>query len=179
MARKAYDDQILKLAARLEPEADTVVRGRGKRSKLYRWLFVRADDFQIMLEEHQPSWTSVAKALIETEDARDGFGKPPSPERVRKAWLDVRQAKGWSTKASARERSAATPPPAPVLSPSPTEAKRTFGTATLRGHDPTKKPPPSVPVVTPERPPPTDPDKLLADFIGKPTTGSRFTPKRD
>lgn len=113
MPRKV-PDEIQKMAARLEPSTGG---GRGKRSELFRWIYDRADSFQTMLNEHQPSWESVAKVFADTK-VRDGSGKLPSAERVRKAWLDVRQAKGWATKKAQAQSNAVVPAPAAVPSSS-------------------------------------------------------------
>ena len=86
--------QKMRLIARTEPSP---VGGRGRRSKLFLWLSSRSDDFQAFLDEQQPSWTTIAKAFEGTE-VSDGTGKPPSAARVRKAWLEVRQAKGLAEK---------------------------------------------------------------------------------
>ena len=80
-----------------DTELDEVVRflasgshGRGRRSPLYRWLNVRAEAFQTMLHEMQPTWQAVAEALA-AQGLVDGAGKPPTAERVRQTWLKVRQ----------------------------------------------------------------------------------------
>ena len=157
----------IKMSAQAEPKS---VGGRGKRSKLFRWLFARADEFQALLDEHQPSWTTIANAFDGT-DVSDGSGKKPSPERVRKAWLEVRQAKGL---ALAKKRP---PPPLPIRSPEEVraseiqaETRPSFGTARLRGHDPAQTPVP-IPIATPEKPPRADPDEVIARFVGKPPKG--------
>jgi hypothetical protein len=66
-------------------------RRRGRRSPLYRWLNARADAFQMMLLEMQPTWQAVAGALA-AQGLVDGTGKPPTAERVRQTWFKVRQS---------------------------------------------------------------------------------------
>jgi hypothetical protein len=86
--RRNPDDELAELARTL-----TAARGgRGRRSPLFRWLNVRADAFQTLLNETQPSWQSVAEGLA-ARGIRDGAGKPPTAERVRKAWLEVRRVR--------------------------------------------------------------------------------------
>jgi hypothetical protein len=86
--RRNPDDELAELARNL-----TAARGgRGRRSPLFRWLNARADAFQTLLNETQPSWQSVAEGLA-AQGIRDGAGKPPTAERVRKAWLEVRRVR--------------------------------------------------------------------------------------
>jgi hypothetical protein len=103
----ARDEQIQKMAARLAAADPQTGGGRGRRSPLYRWLFARAEDFRALLDEQHPVWADVAKSLIET-DAVDPNGQVPSAERVRKAWYEVRQAKGWITPKKRPTRSRST-----------------------------------------------------------------------
>jgi hypothetical protein len=75
-------------------------------------MYLRADDLKRVLDDVQPSWESVAAALPDIDEARDGSGKRPNGERVRKTWFEVRQAKGWETPkaATASRRSRAVEP---------------------------------------------------------------------
>jgi hypothetical protein len=66
--------------------------GRGRRSSLARWLHTHHDAFAVMLADKRPVWEDVATALA-AMGLRDGTGKPPIGERVRKAWHDVQQAR--------------------------------------------------------------------------------------
>jgi hypothetical protein len=66
--------------------------GRGRRSSLARWLHTHHDAFAVMLADKRPVWEDVATALA-AMGLRDGTGKPPIGERVRKAWHDVQRAK--------------------------------------------------------------------------------------
>jgi hypothetical protein len=68
----------------------TPVRGRGRQSALTRWLQAHHDEFAAMLLDKQPSWEAVAAGLA-AMGVRDGAHKPPTAERVRKAWWEVRQ----------------------------------------------------------------------------------------
>ncbi len=68
----------------------TPVRGRGRQSPLTRWLQAHHDEFAAMLLDKQPSWEAVAAGLA-AMGVRDGAHKPPTGERVRKAWWEVRQ----------------------------------------------------------------------------------------
>lgn len=95
MIRKA-DNELRLIAKHLRPGA----RNSSARSSLFRWLYERADAFQRLLDDSQPSWKSVADALA-VLDLRDGAGKLPTPVRIRKTWFEVRRAKGWLAKAPA------------------------------------------------------------------------------
>ena len=92
MVRKA-DDELRLIARHLRPGA----RNSSARSSLFRWLHERADAFQRLLDDSQPSWKSVSDALV-LLDLRDGAGKPPTPVRIRRTWFEVRRAKGWLAK---------------------------------------------------------------------------------
>jgi hypothetical protein len=70
--------------------AKTPVRGRGRHSALTRWLQAHHDEFAAMLLDKQPSWEAVAAGLA-AMGVCDGAHKPPTGERVRKAWWEVRQ----------------------------------------------------------------------------------------
>jgi hypothetical protein len=70
--------------------AKTPVRGRGRQSALTRWLQAHHDEFAAMLLDKQPSWEAVAAGLA-AMGVCDGAHKPPTAERVRKAWWEVRQ----------------------------------------------------------------------------------------
>jgi hypothetical protein len=98
MAGKTSDDLRI-LAGRLKAGSG----GRGRRSPVYQWLFKRADAFQRLLDQTQPSWKSVADALAEL-DVRDGTGKHPTAECARQSWDAVKKAK--------RAKSSSRPPPA-------------------------------------------------------------------
>jgi hypothetical protein len=84
MAKRLPDD-LRKIAERLQVNPGF---GRGRRSQLYRWMLVRANDLERMLADLQPSWSSLADALAEA-GLRDGTGNPPNAERCRKTWHAV------------------------------------------------------------------------------------------
>jgi len=44
--------------------------GSGRRSPLFHWLYARADAFQKLLEDTNPSWVSVGLATVEFEGAQ-------------------------------------------------------------------------------------------------------------
>jgi hypothetical protein len=81
-------------------------------------MYSRADDLKKMLDDVRPSWDAVAAVLPTTDDVRDGAGKRPNGERVRKTWFEVRLAKGWDaprhTQAARKSAQASEPtrPPA-------------------------------------------------------------------
>ncbi|MBS0641391.1 MAG: hypothetical protein JSS43_16085 [Proteobacteria bacterium] len=100
------DHELRAISKRLKPGAG----GRGRHSTLYRWLYEHADGFQRLLNDSSPSWDSVADAMT-THGLTDGAGKPPTAERARKTWFEVRRAKGWMV--------AAPLPPAPTATPAP------------------------------------------------------------
>jgi hypothetical protein len=83
-------DDIQALKQHLKPG----LGGRGRRSTLFRWMFKRADAFNRMLNDTQPSWASIADAAVAL-GLTDGAGKRPTAERARKTWFEVRRAKGW------------------------------------------------------------------------------------
>src|ERR1700761_7645230 len=94
--------------------------GRGRRSPLFRWMYSHADDLKQVLDDVQPSWDSVAAALPDIDEIRDGSGKRPNGERVRKTWFEVRQAKGWdvSRSTAALRKSASVGEPPVTVTPS-------------------------------------------------------------
>lgn len=98
-------DQLLKTSA--------IGGGRGRRSPLFRWMHARADDLKKMLDDVRPSWDAVAAVLPQIDEVKDGEGKRPNGERVRKTWFEVRQAKGWD----APKRDKPPAPASPKLTP--------------------------------------------------------------
>jgi hypothetical protein len=118
MTRSADDLRLL--MRHLKPGAS----GRGRRSTLFQWMFQRAPAFARMLDDVQPSWASVAAALT-AQDLTDGAGKPPTAERARKTWFEVKRAKGWllaprpdgMSVPTADTRLSAPPPPLPSIAP--------------------------------------------------------------
>ena len=114
MAAKKPDDLRI-VAARLQ----AVAGGRGRRSPLYQWLFQRADAFQRLLDDTQPSWKSIADALIDL-GIRDGTGKQPNAECVRQAWAAVTKAR--RAKPAPRLESVAPLPRPPPVSTIPSRA---------------------------------------------------------
>lgn len=105
-----FTDELRSITKHLKPG----MGGRGRRSSLFQWMLARADGFQRLLDDTQPSWASVADALA-MQDLRDGSGKPPTAERARKTWFEVRRAKGWHLTPPQQGLTAA-PSPAPVIS---------------------------------------------------------------
>jgi hypothetical protein len=99
-------------------QSGTTGGGRGRRSPLFRWMFSRADDLKKMLDDIHPSWDAVAAVLPQTDEVKDGEGKRPNGERVRKTWFEVRQAKGWAPKEPV-EAKPLDKPTAPASSPQP------------------------------------------------------------
>ena len=74
-------------------------------------MYARADDLKKMLDDVQPSWDAVAAVLPTTDDVKDGSGKRPNGERVRKTWYKVRQAKRWDKPRHTSTAGKATPAP--------------------------------------------------------------------
>lgn len=70
-------------------------RGRGVRSGIFLWLAQRYEKLVVGLSPPAaPYWDGIAEALREKfPDVLDGDGKPPTGERVRKAWHAVRAQK--------------------------------------------------------------------------------------
>jgi hypothetical protein len=96
--------------------AKTPVRGRGRHSALTRWLQAHHDEFAAMLLDKQPSWEAVAAGLA-AMGVRDGAHKPPTAERVRKAWWEVRQHA--AARQSGRTETPGAVQPVPDATPSP------------------------------------------------------------
>lgn len=67
--------------------------GRGRRSRLYFWMFSRAEDLRPLVGH--ATWDSIAASLPDTPDILDGAGKRPSGDRLRKTYYAVALAKGW------------------------------------------------------------------------------------
>lgn len=107
-----FSDELRLITKHLKPG----VGGRGRRSSLFHWMSARADAFQRVLDDTQPSWDSVASALA-AQDLKDGSGKPPTGERARKTWFEVRRAKGWHLMPLQQSQQAAPAPrpPAPLI----------------------------------------------------------------
>ena len=97
MTKKA-DPDLLRMTEQLQASTG----GRGRRSSLFHWLFKRASNFDEMIKDRRPSWSSVAAAAAAL-DLKDGCGHPPTGERTRKTWFEVRRAKGWLDKTPASE----------------------------------------------------------------------------
>jgi hypothetical protein len=93
------------------------VGGRGRHSTLYRWLFDHADAFHRLLTDSEPSWESVAEALA-AHELLDGSGKPPTGDRARKTWYEVRRAKGWHLTGPSPPQIATAAPVSPAPPPS-------------------------------------------------------------
>jgi hypothetical protein len=113
MVRETHDD-LRGIAKRLLPACG----GSGRRSPLFRWLYARADAFQKLLEDTNPSWVSVAEALA-AKGLLDGWGKHPTAERVRLTWFAVRRVKTQAPE-SRETRTVPVPSPTPAhLEPAP------------------------------------------------------------
>jgi hypothetical protein len=123
MARKPPSDDIQTMMGQLL-QAGITGGGRGRRSPLFRWMFSRADDLKKMLDDINPSWDAVAAVLPQTDEVKDGEGKRPNGERVRKTWFEVRQAKGWA-KSPDKPPAPASPPQAKPVSAIPPSAGST------------------------------------------------------
>jgi hypothetical protein len=106
------DVQVLARLLQLPP---TPGGGRGRHSPLYWWMFTRADELRPIFERSQTAWADVAAALPDTADIRDGAGKRPTGDRLRKTWHEVREAKGW--KVAKPVPATATTPAQPVRPP--------------------------------------------------------------
>ena len=102
-------------------------RGRGARSGIYLWLTHRYAQLAPNLNPPAaPYWEGIAAALREKfPDVLDGDGKPPTADRVRKAWHSVRtekQAEAAGQPIPRRRRSGEGEAPAskgPVSAPAP------------------------------------------------------------
>lgn len=73
----------------------------GRHSPLYTWLRARHDTLAATIEADGPSWPTIAASLAKA-GLTDGTGKPPTPERARKCWHQVKK-----DVAAAREKAAA------------------------------------------------------------------------
>lgn len=116
MARKPSTD-IQLLAQLLQPATGG---GRGRRAPLYWWLYARAEEIRPLLASIRPSWENFAAVLPDINEVRDGSGKRPSGERLRKTWFEVCQAKGWVPKPTVMSRTPAPASPSPPTADLPT-----------------------------------------------------------
>jgi hypothetical protein len=91
---KEPSPDVQDLAHRLSQKTGHI-RGRGRRSPLFRWMWQRADDLRPLFEHGRAAWADVAAELPDTDEIRDGRDKRPTGERVRRTWYEVRLAKGW------------------------------------------------------------------------------------
>lgn len=75
-------------------------RMRGGRSPVYDWLAARYDELvPILNPPARPFWDGLAAEVRSRfPDVLDGEGKPPTGERMRKAWWQVRRDKGGSVR---------------------------------------------------------------------------------
>jgi hypothetical protein len=83
----------------------------GRHSPLYRWMRARHDALAAALEADGASWPTIA-AMLASSGLTDGAGKPPTPERARKCWHQVRK-----DVAAARAKTDARRKPPPALAP--------------------------------------------------------------
>ena len=72
----------------------------GRHSPLYTWLRARHDTLAAAIEADGASWPTIAASLAKV-GLTDGTGKPPTPERARKCWHQVKK-----DVAAAREKAA-------------------------------------------------------------------------
>ena len=93
LMKKDQSDAIQELKRKLLSRPPKAVVGRGRRSRLFWWMFNAADELRPILEH--ASFADVAADLPDIEDVLDGFGKRPNAKRLRKTWSDVCKAKGW------------------------------------------------------------------------------------
>ena len=103
---KEPSQDVQDLARRLSQKTGHI-RGRGRRSPLFRWMWQRADDLRPLFEHGRTAWADVAAELPNTDEIRDGGDKRPTGERVRRTWYEVRLAKGWISRPA--------PDPTPML----------------------------------------------------------------
>ena len=62
----------------------------GRHSPLYPWLRARHDTLAAAIEADGASWPTIAASLAKV-GLTDGTGKPPTPERARKCWHQVKK----------------------------------------------------------------------------------------
>jgi len=62
----------------------------GRHSPVYCWMRTRHDALAAAIEADGASWPTIASMLVKAGLA-DGTGKPPTPERARKCWHQVRK----------------------------------------------------------------------------------------
>lgn len=105
----------------------------GRHSPLYCWMRTRHDSLAAAIEADGASWPTIA-AMLAKAGLADGAGKPPTPERARKCWHQVRKdVAAGRVKAEVKRKpivsvqiAAATPLP----SPTPADLwRRTLGQA--------------------------------------------------
>lgn len=167
---KKPDPELSELTAHMPTSADV----KGRRSSLFRWMFRRASEFQKTLDETQASWSAIADAASSL-GLRDGAGKLPTAERVRKTWFEVRRLKGWTGRHKPAPETKPAPVPAPVpereassfLTDADEPPTRTFKPATLRNHMPSASPPTPPPAAPkPQDPPDLDrADQIIAAML--------------
>jgi hypothetical protein len=155
---KKVDPDLTEMTAQLHASGDA----KGRRSPLFRWMFRRASEFRQMLDDTHASWDAIATAASSL-GLKDGAGKLPTAERVRKTWFEVRRVKGWTKQSPPEPAAAPVPAPAPARKPRAVEddaeppPARTFNTAVLRNHVPSAVPP-ALPAQQKPQPEP-DPDR--------------------
>src|SRR5690349_5856458 len=76
------------LIARLAALVDEPPQGRGRRSRLTRWLTRHKDAFAGLVSVPEPNWNALARELGNA-GVVDGHGNPPTGLRLRKTWWAV------------------------------------------------------------------------------------------
>jgi hypothetical protein len=168
--------------------------GRGRRSQLYLWLRAHHDQLAASFAEIGPAWGSIA-AHLGNIGLVGGWGDPPAPETVRKAWYLVRRdvaanrAKSNGSAAddptlvvtfTSQPASTSPVPPAPVTPPTddPAPPERRFRMARLRSApaaSAVRDDPPSASPPNGEPGPAIDPEEVLARLFGN-EPSHRFIP---
>jgi hypothetical protein len=125
---KEPSPDVQDLARRLSQKTGHI-RGRGRRSPLFRWMWQRVAMTSDRCSTRAGCLGGRRAELPDTDEIRDGRDKRPTGERVRRTWYEVRLAKGWISQ------------PAPDLTPllveipaKPVRAVRgAFSDDTIRG----------------------------------------------
>ena len=113
----------------------------GRHSPLYAWLRARHDTLAAAIEADGASWPTIAASLAKV-GLTDGTGKPPTPERARKCWHQVKK-----DVAAAREK--AEPKRKPLISMPLAPAPSLPSPARCEAPRPIDPPPDTSPLIQP------------------------------
>lgn len=125
---KPHPESDSDLIARLAALVDEPPQGRGRRSRLTRWLTRHKDAFAGLVSVPEPNWDALARELGNA-GVVDGRGNPPTGIRLRKSWWAVNRQKPSKrgTQAATQKAEPEPPKPSPTVQPPQPADEPEFG----------------------------------------------------